>query len=68
MVGEAADGEEAVKVAHELVPDVVIMDICLPGIDGLEATRRIKTANPDVCILALSTYDNSDLVLRILDA
>jgi NarL family two-component system response regulator LiaR len=68
VVGEAADGEEAVKVAQELMPDVVIMDICLPGIDGLEATRRIKAANPDVCILALSMYDNSDLVLRILDA
>jgi DNA-binding NarL/FixJ family response regulator len=68
VVGEAADGEGAVKVAQELVPDVVIMDICLPGIDGLEATRQIKSANPDVHILALSMYDNSDQVLKILDA
>jgi DNA-binding NarL/FixJ family response regulator len=68
VVGEAADGEEAVKAAQELTPDVVIMDICLPGLDGLEATKRIKAADPDVHILVLSMYDNSDQVLRILDA
>jgi NarL family two-component system response regulator LiaR len=68
VVGEAADGEEAVRIAKELAPDVVIMDICLPRIDGLEATRRIKAANPDICILVLSMIDNSDQVLKILDA
>jgi DNA-binding NarL/FixJ family response regulator len=68
VIGEAANGEDAVKVAQELVPDVVIMDICMPGLDGLEATRQIKTTNPNVHILVLSMYDNSDQVLRILDA
>jgi NarL family two-component system response regulator LiaR len=68
VVGEAADGEEAVKIAQELAPDVVIMDICLPGIDGVEATRRIKHSNPQICVLALSMFSNIDQVLKILDA
>jgi DNA-binding NarL/FixJ family response regulator len=68
VVGEAADGEEAVKIAEELKPDVIIMDICMPGIDGLEATKRIKASNPNIYILVLSMYDNSEQVLRILDA
>jgi NarL family two-component system response regulator LiaR len=68
VVGEAADGEEAVRIAQELAPDVVIMDICLPGIDGVEATRQIKAANPKICILALSMFSNIDQVLKILDA
>jgi DNA-binding NarL/FixJ family response regulator len=68
VIGEAGDGEEAVRIATESSPDVIIMDICLPGLDGIEATRQIKTKNPDTCILALSMFDNVDQVLKILDA
>ena len=68
VVGEASDGEEAVRIAREMSPDVVIMDICLPKVDGVEATRRIKATNPKTCILALSMFSNIDQVLKILDA
>jgi NarL family two-component system response regulator LiaR len=68
VVGEAADGEEAVRMAQDLVPDVIIMDICLPKTDGVEATRRIKAAHPKICVLALSMFSNIDQVIKILDA
>jgi DNA-binding NarL/FixJ family response regulator len=57
VVGEAATGEEGVKMAAELVADMVLMDVNLPDIDGLEATRRIVAANPAVKVLAMSTYE-----------
>ena len=60
VVGFAATGEEAVELAASLQPDLVLMDVNLPGIDGLEATRRVRSgANPPV-VLLLSTYDESD--------
>jgi DNA-binding NarL/FixJ family response regulator len=61
VVGEAASGEEAVALVDELAPAVVLMDINLGGITGIEATRQITTAHPEVVVLLLSTYDEGSL-------
>ena len=68
VVGEAAEGEEAVRLARDLVPDVVLMDIRMPGVDGLEATRRIAadTALDSVRIVILSTFDLDEYVFEAL--
>ena len=58
---EAESGEEAVTVASEQRPDLVLMDINLPGINGIEATRRILAAHPEAAVILLSTYSESDL-------
>jgi DNA-binding NarL/FixJ family response regulator len=68
IVAEADDGEEAVRLASELVPDVVIMDINMPKLDGLEATRQIKANCPSVNVLVLTIYDDSEHLLGILEA
>ena len=57
LVGEAESGEQALLAVAALQPDLVLMDVVLPGIDGLEATRRLKAAAPQVTVLLLSTYD-----------
>ncbi|HEX2738442.1 MAG TPA: response regulator transcription factor [Acidimicrobiia bacterium] len=61
VVGEAESGEEAVELFETLAPGLVLMDINLPGINGIEATRRITTAHPDTTVLLLSTYQAADL-------
>ena len=61
VVGEAITGEDAVVLAADLGPDLVLMDINLPGINGIEATRRIVTAAPDTTVVLLSTYRSEDL-------
>lgn len=68
VVGEAADGEEAVELATRLKPDVLVMDIMMPKIDGLEASRRIKQLVPSVAILILTAYDDDSYVLGLLEA
>lgn len=68
LVGEAANGEEAVQKAIELKPDVVVMDIMMPVMNGIEATRRIRSAVPETKVLALSMYDDEEYVQQMLTA
>ncbi len=65
VVGEVETGEESVMAAKRLHPDLVLMDVHLPGIDGLEASRRIRAADPKIVVLLLSTYDREDFSARI---
>ena len=68
VIGEAADGREAIDIATKLNPDVMLMDIAMPGLGGLEATVEIKKRNPDIKILVLSQYDDREYVSRFLKA
>jgi DNA-binding NarL/FixJ family response regulator len=68
IVGEAENGREAAELCRELVPDVVIMDIGMPDLNGVEATRQIKADNPEVKVIALSMYADRGYVLGILEA
>ncbi|MBK8046158.1 MAG: response regulator transcription factor [Anaerolineales bacterium] len=68
VVGEAATGEEAVVRTHELQPDLVLMDIKMPGINGIEATRRIVGANPDVRVLMFTMFEDDDSVFAAMRA
>lgn len=68
VVGEAKNGREGVEMSLQLAPDVVILDISLPEISGLEATRRIKQANAQIKILMLTAHDEEELVSHCLDA
>ena len=61
VVGEAGTAEEALAVIDDLKPDLVLMDINMPGVGGLEGTRRITTEHPDVVVVLLSTYAREDL-------
>ncbi len=68
VVGEAEDGRQAVARALELRPDVVVMDISLPGQSGIDATAQIKRELPGVQVVGLSMYDNEEYVTRLLKA
>ena len=68
VVGEAGDGQEALDQMPELRPDVVIMDIVMPRMNGLEATRLLKERYPNVRTLILSMYDNQEYVVQIIQA
>ncbi len=66
VVGEAGDGQEAVAKAAELQPDVILMDIGMPGMNGLEATERIKQQFPDIQVLLLTVHDDEEYLFRAL--
>jgi DNA-binding NarL/FixJ family response regulator len=68
VVGEAADGREAVARAQELAPDVVLMDIRMPELDGIEATRAVVEAHPDARVIMLTTFDVDDYVVAAFRA
>lgn len=68
IVGEAADGREAVELARRCTPGLVLMDISMPGLNGLEATARIRKANPQVRVVVLSMYGTREYVLKALRA
>ncbi|MBN1189983.1 MAG: response regulator transcription factor [Dehalococcoidales bacterium] len=68
VVGEAGDGEEALKLLERLKPDVAILDISMPKLNGIEVTRQIKPLFPGVAILILTAYDNDEYVFALLEA
>ena len=68
VVGEAADGEEAIRLSSELRPEVVLMDVSMPVLDGVEATRQIHRNDPDIAVLMLTMHADSDVVARALSA
>jgi DNA-binding NarL/FixJ family response regulator len=68
LVGEAGNGREAAELAERLTPDLVLMDLRMPELDGVEATRRIRALRPDARVLVLTTYDTDSDILRAIEA
>lgn len=68
IIGEASSGEQGVKVARELKPDIVLMDVMMPGIGGLEATHKLKQVEPTIKIIALTACDEDPFPYRMLQA
>jgi NarL family two-component system response regulator LiaR len=68
IVGEAGDGEEAVRLASQLKPDVVIMDVAMPKLSGIEATKQIKAILPATIVLVLTGYDYDEYIFSMLEA
>ena len=67
IVAEAGDGESALRLAREIALEVVVMDVSMPGLDGIETTRRLLAGNPAIKVLALSTYRDGRIIQKILD-
>ncbi len=68
VVGEAANGEEALRKTRELVPNVVLMDISMPGINGLAVTEQLRKEAPEVKVLIISMHKNKDAIFRVIQA
>jgi len=68
VVGDAGDGEKAIVMTREVLPDVILMDVKMPVMDGAEATRKVLAEMPDVKILALSIYANDEFMTRMMGA
>src|SRR5512146_2858347 len=68
VVGEASDGEEALRLAARLHPDVVLMDVRMPALDGVAATRRLHASQPDCRVIVLTTFDDDEYVFEGLRA
>ena len=68
VVGEASNGREAIEHATQLRPDVIVMDIGMPEVDGLAATRRIVKGGPSIRILVLTVHETEDYFFRVLEA
>jgi DNA-binding NarL/FixJ family response regulator len=68
VVGEAASGDEAVELANKLEPDVILMDIKMPGLNGIEATREIQRASPQIGVLVLTMFEDDDSVFAAMRA
>lgn len=68
IVGQANDGEQAIALCDHVIPDVVLMDVIMPGINGIEATHRIKQQHPEIKVLALSSFKDDETVHSMLRA
>ena len=68
VVGEAGDGAEAIELVSQVEPDVILMDIAMPKLNGIEATRRIKESHPSVSILILTAYDSEEFIFALVEA
>ncbi len=68
LVGEAADGAEALRLCAELHPDVVLMDLRMPGMDGLTAIEKLRASQPEIAVVILTTFNEDELMLRGLQA
>ncbi|MFZ4535555.1 response regulator [Propionivibrio sp.] len=68
VVAEAGDGETALRLVDEFSPDIVVMDVSLPGLSGIETTKCLLASHPDIKVLALSTYLNRGVIKQMLDA
>jgi len=68
VIGEAGDGEEAVTMISSLKPDVAIVDISMPKLDGIEVTKRIKESSPATAVLILTAYDNDQFIFNLIEA
>jgi len=68
VVGEARDGEEAIRLAHELHPEVILMDVTMPEIDGVEATRQIRSSLPDIKVVMLTMHADQEVLTAAIRA
>jgi NarL family two-component system response regulator LiaR len=68
VVGEASNGEEAIELVNRLHPHIALMDIAMPKVNGIDATRQIKASQPSTAVLILTAYDNDQYILALLEA